>query len=169
MSGNTLEGNYTLVLERIKGVTYGLQTCELPAITLSERTISTAPMLDYQTPGEKLIFDKLNISFIVDDNLDNYMEIVDWLWECVNPNKGASRVTERELTSDAMLTVYNKHKVAVRHFRFHDAYPAMLGPLMFSNAGQTNNHITCTLTMSYSHYHNEESTVANVMISENGL
>lgn len=157
MKGTVLEGNYALVINRLQGVTFALQTCELPAVTLTERNITNYPKLEYQVPGEKLIFDKLNLSFIVDGDLTNYLEILNWMFQCVDLNSSIGRPKESELISDAVIVIYDKHKQPFKQFRFHGVYPSMLSSLMFSNAGQTNNHLTCQLTLSYSHFECEET------------
>ena len=159
----SLESNYTFALSRIEGVIYAAQTVELPAITMTERNVN-ARLVDYGQPGEKLIFDKLNIQFIVDENLDNYMELVDWMWQCVNPNKGTWK-NDSSMLSDGVLTAYNKHKKPTKHFRFHSCFPSIVGPLMYSNAGTDNRHMTCNVTLSYTYWHCEESKVAEITIN----
>ena len=37
------------------------------------------PLYDYPMPGDKITYQSLDISFLVDENLNNYKELHDWL------------------------------------------------------------------------------------------
>ena len=50
----------------------------IPGITLGENTQST-PLVDIPIPGDKLTYATLNMTFMVDENLENYREIHGWL------------------------------------------------------------------------------------------
>lgn len=162
MTGTALEGNFTFTLEKMSGVNFNMQTMELPAVTLTERNVN-GKYIDYQDIGEKLIFDKLNIGFMVDEKLENYQKLQDWMWECVNPNKGIQSL-DGKLKQDGVLSILDKHHQPIKHYRFHSCFPSIIGPLMYNNVGTTNEHLTCTVTLSYSHYHCEESLIQSSRI-----
>lgn len=54
------------------------QTANIPGITLGEATQETG-LVDIPIPGDKITYQALNISFLVDENLNNYKELHDWL------------------------------------------------------------------------------------------
>ena len=51
----------------------------VPAITIKEQASQPTPLKDVPIPGDKLDYDNLNITFLVDENLENYREIHGWL------------------------------------------------------------------------------------------
>jgi len=64
------------------------------ALTLGEATYPT-PMADMFVTGDKLTFDTLNVTFLVDEELQNYREIWEWI-----VGMGAPR--QHEQFSDAL-------------------------------------------------------------------
>lgn len=161
-NSHQMQSNFIMEISRLPDVVVNLQTVEIPALTLSERLIIARPT-DFSRPGEKLIFDKLNLTFLVDDKVNNFTEIQDWMWECVNPNKGTMG-KESNLVSDISIALLDKHKKVVRRYRFHDCFPIMVGPLMLANTGLENAPIVCPMTISFSHYHDEASEVQDVQL-----
>ena len=55
-----------------------LTSVNLPGIALAEINQPT-PLMQTQVPGNDLVFDPLNISFLVDENMNNWRELYDWL------------------------------------------------------------------------------------------
>ena len=53
--------------------------CNLPSITLADAIFPT-PFTDVPVQGDKLTFDNLIISFIVDESLENYIQLQKWLF-----------------------------------------------------------------------------------------
>ena len=66
-------------------VEYFCQTANVPSISLGEATV-TNPLYDYPIPGDKVTYGSLDISFLVDENLNNYKELHDWILGLGFPN-----------------------------------------------------------------------------------
>jgi len=69
---------WRLAFNRIPKTTWFCTAANIPGITLGEATYPT-PMADMFVTGDKLTFDTLNITFLVDEELQNYREIWDWI------------------------------------------------------------------------------------------
>ena len=63
---------------KLPEVEFTCQTANIPGISLGSATQPT-PLVDVAIPGDKLSYQSLDISFLVDENLNNYKEIHDWL------------------------------------------------------------------------------------------
>jgi len=63
---------------KLPEVEFTCQTANIPGVTLGEGVMPT-PLKDIPIPGDKLSFGSLDINFLVDENLNNYKEIHDWL------------------------------------------------------------------------------------------
>ena len=50
----------------------------IPAISMGNATQPTY-LKDLPIPGDKMEFEDLNVRFLVDENLENYMEIQNWM------------------------------------------------------------------------------------------
>ena len=69
---------WRLTFNRIPKTTWFCVSANVPGITLGESSYPT-PMADMFVTGDKLTFETLNITFLVDEELQNYREIWDWL------------------------------------------------------------------------------------------
>ena len=65
---------FRFLINQLPKVQYFTVSANVPGITLGEATYAT-PLKDIPLPGEKLTYDDLSITFIVDENLENYIEI----------------------------------------------------------------------------------------------
>ena len=85
---------WRLAFNRIPKTTWFCTAANIPGITLGEATYPT-PMADMFVTGDKLTFDTLNVTFLVDEELQNYREIWEWI-----VGMGAPR--QHEQFSDAL-------------------------------------------------------------------
>ena len=65
-------------MTKLPNVEFFVQTANIPGITLGETSIET-PLKDIPIPGDKVTYSSLEVSFLVDENLNNYKEIHDWI------------------------------------------------------------------------------------------
>jgi len=63
---------------KLPTVEFFCQTANIPGISLGQATVDT-PLKSIPFPGDELNYQDLGISFLVDENLNNYKEIHDWL------------------------------------------------------------------------------------------
>ena len=59
-------------------VEYFCQTANIPGISLGSAIVPTS-MYDYPVPGDNISYQSFDISFLVDENLNNYKELHDWI------------------------------------------------------------------------------------------
>ena len=74
----TTQTQWRLAFNRIPKITWFCTAANIPGITLGESTFPT-PMADMFIAGDKLTFDTLNITFLVDEELQNYRELWEWI------------------------------------------------------------------------------------------
>ena len=75
-------------LSKFPKVTFFSNTARIPDITVGTAIQSTY-LKDIDIPGEKLTYGELNVRFLVDENLENYMKIHNWLTGLGFPESGA--------------------------------------------------------------------------------
>jgi hypothetical protein len=67
---NPLQPNkFLLTFGRVPNMQYFCQNVTVPGLSLSEAVI-TNPFVDIYSPGEKAIYDLLNVTFIIDEELN---------------------------------------------------------------------------------------------------
>ena len=140
------KNNFKLIIQKTPTVEYYAQTVTIPGLTFSETIQATGIGVDAYFPGDKISFDTLNVSFLVDEDLENYQEMYNWMTQIVpiSDSKdyqtltgstmntlGVSSQDENSQNLVSMITlVTNTNKnLPNRYFRFYDAFPISLGSL----------------------------------------
>ena len=70
--------NFKFQIKKTPNVNFFIQKVNVPEITLPDATSST-PLVNVPYPGDHLIYGTLNITFKVDEDFQNYMEIHNWM------------------------------------------------------------------------------------------
>ncbi len=102
---------------------------------------------------DKLQYGDLELSFIVDENMNNYKEILNWMEGLGSPettNQRASLSASKDgVQSDIVLTVTNSHKNPNLRFTFKNCFPTNLGQIDLDINVQDVAYATCSVTMRY--------------------
>ena len=141
---------FMLAFSRVPDTSYFCQTVVLPGITMSEATQMT-PMVDLWKPGDKLQYDPLNVTFLVDEWLNSWKNIHDWMRGLTKPTKFREyeRVKKEGLISDATLTVLNGQNNPIMRYVFRDCFPTSLSPINMSSTDDGGVTVTCDATVRY--------------------
>lgn len=148
---------YQFVIDRLPNLVFFLQAVNIPDITLG--TITTAnPYVQLPSPSTQLTFEPLILNYIVDENMESWFEIYNWMMNLGNPestNKIGSLTglpgSKNSITSDATLLVKTNSNNSNIKFTFFDMFPTNLGGIQLtSTEGQE--FITSTINFTYSHY-----------------
>ncbi len=133
------------------------QNFSIPGTSLGRSPVPTSAV-DYNVPSDKLEYEDLVITFLVDENLINYMEVHNWMQHLGFPEdtkqfrdlkQGRTPYTE---TSDMILTTTTNKFNANNEIHFIDCFPTDLSPVDFSNTETTATPIVCTATFDYSYF-----------------
>lgn len=122
-----------------------VKSIEIVGMTVGEVNIPYQE-LDILVPGEKSVFGKLEITFLVDENLDSYMECFNEIQAVVGPHSKLE--SRKERYQDITITfLNNKSGAATRRMVFHDSWITFLGNLPMDNG--PNEPISVFLTVNY--------------------
>jgi len=145
---NELRSNsFTFMFEKIPNVAYYTTDVPIPAVNLGQSIINTRS-IDFNFPEGKLDFDPITITFNVDENLENYLELYNWMLELAHPERSqVDRLDDKDATSDAIVTILNNQKNPIFNIILKDCFPISLGEIAFNTAAAE--PIPCTATISY--------------------
>ena len=87
-------------IHQLPKVEFFCTAANVPAISLGEAVFPT-PYKEIPVMGDTLTYDNLSISFIVDENLENYIEMHDWLTAIGFPKDREQFTTFRSSTADS--------------------------------------------------------------------
>ena len=154
-------------LKRSPGVAFLCNSANIPDITLGEATQATY-LRDIPTPGDKIQFGDLQLRFLVDEDLKNYMEIQNWIRGLGYPENteqfdkldkdGASIIPRRykqmgdQIYSDATLQILSSNMVAKFNVNFTELWPYTLTTLNFDATDTDIEYFTADVSLKYSIY-----------------
>lgn len=154
---NKFQVNFT----RLPNTTYFCQSASLPGLTIGEVPRNT-PFIDLYSPGEKLIYDTLSFTFIVDEDLASWLEIHDWMRGMTFPTDFAEYRNLPNLNrfankpqpqfSDATMTILTSSLNTNYNIRFYDCFPISLSSVLFSSTDSPENIITADVSFRFSYF-----------------
>ena len=152
---------------KLPTVEFFCQTANIPGIGLGVADIET-PLKNIPLPGDKVTYQDLSISFLVDENLENYKELHDWIIGLGAPQKhsqfsdfralstdrfsGSKPLPEGGMYADATLTVLNSKNIAVTEIRFQNIFPTSLGSLSYDVQASDVDYLSTEVDFSYMYY-----------------
>ena len=160
---------FRLNFSRLPSVTYFCQTANLPGLSLTEVPLTT-PFVDLYVPGEKLIYDTLNLTFLVDEDLRDWEQLHDWIRAMTFPTDFKEYRDLAKLAtvsafrgnnalppqySDASMTIFTNKNNANLRINFKDLFPTSLSTIMFSSMDSAENIITADVSFRFSYYNIE--------------
>ena len=166
---------------KLPKVEYFCTAVNLPGLSLNTVQQPT-PLADIPLPGEKLSFGDLEMTFMVDENLENYQEISGWLFGLGFPksrtqfaslveaakdrfptNGKDSQTTDAgkvkygaqpigPVFSDATLNILSSKNRANIEVRFNNVFPISLSGLQFTQQATDVDYLSATVTFQYKLY-----------------
>jgi hypothetical protein len=141
---------FRFVLHGLEEVTYFLQQVNLPAVSIGTVSVTTPTQRDYDNPDNKVQFEDLNMTFVVDEDLRNWEIIKNWLTrDLVNITDYPKNAINEELFKDATLyTLSNSSNPNVR-IKFRRIFPTSISGLDFNTSTGPDTPMTASVTFKY--------------------
>lgn len=139
----------------------------LPGINMAGEPAQVTPFIDAPLPGDKMTYDPLTITFLIDEQMYSWTTIQDWIKGVTFPdnfnqyknlNLQQQLQLQQKITggkpqySDAMLTVFSNKNNPVLSISFIDVFPISLSPVEFSVAESATDIITGTASFKFTNY-----------------
>ena len=169
---------FRMAINQLPKVEFFITACNLPGINLGEAVFPT-PLKRIPIQGDELTFENLSVSFLVDENLQNYKELHDWLIGIGFPQSrqqfknfrsqtanrpGATRGNSQDIGdvqpatpispmfSDGTLTILSNKNNPVVEVRFEELSPVALGALAFDQEATDVQYLKATADFNYKYY-----------------
>ena len=160
---------FKLVLTKTPKVDFLCQSANIPSISMGT-AIQPSYLKDIPVPGDKVLYDDLTVSFLVDEKMENYLAIHKWITGLGYPESrgqydqlrkddnrtdsiigddGDPRYFE---FSDATLQVLSSIYRPSVLINFKDAFPISLSTLDFDVTTRDYNYFTAQVTFKYTIY-----------------
>ena len=147
---------FLLTFARIPAAQYFCQEVNIPGVALGEVDRVT-PFLDMYSPGTKLKYDPLDVTFMVDEELQSWKDMYNWFISIADPDGYEKRDHQRELQqnkhlSDATLTVLSALNNPIIRIQYTNVFPLTMSDIKFDTKLSAETIITCTATFRYQSY-----------------
>lgn len=157
---------FKLTLEKAPKAAFLCQTANIPTIQVGEVDIPTRGLVPYPIDGN-IRYGDFTVEFLVDENLENYLEIHNWMRALGTPNdlderarwieaKRPANVQKtyayKSLVSDITLIALNNNFQGTFECLFKDAFPTSLSTLSFDVTQTDTNFFTAEVTFRYTLY-----------------
>ena len=147
-------------IQKIPNVNYFVSKANIPDVTLGQIDTIENTFIKLPIPGDKLTFGLLNISFNVDEDLNNYKEIYDWMIGLGFPDNFQQRgglatgqgIQQDGVYSDATLIVTTAQYQPNVIVNFIDVYPVNLTTLEFDVQATDIEYMSAQATFAYRKY-----------------
>ena len=133
---------------------YFAQSVTHPGVSVSDVDIQFSRR-NIPTVGDKILFDELQITFLVDEDMKAYEEMFAWLNRLVNDEyKTAAGTILSGFSSEAdiTVTVLSSHNNANKQIRYINAFPINVSGVEFTSQSGDVTPLTFTAGFRYSYY-----------------
>jgi hypothetical protein len=156
---------FKFTLKRSPKVAFFCNEANIPELNLG---IALQPtyLKDIDIPGDKIVFGDLNLRFLVDENLENYMEIQNWIRGLGYPEnlqqfadlenqgliQGNYAKDRQNIYSDGTLQILTSSSIPNFQVVFKDLFPYSLGTLTFDATSTDIAYFTADVSFKYTIY-----------------
>ena len=159
---NFLSGiGFKFNLTKFPKVDFFSNSARIPELSL-ELTTQPSYLKNIDVPGERLSFGDFTLRFLVDENMENYQSIYDWLTGLGFPettkefaeiikDKDGQR-DPKEAFCDGTLRILNSNFREVGKVKFNDLFPISLTSLEFDATNTDVQFFTAEATFKYTLY-----------------
>jgi len=146
---------FIITVKRLPSVEFFTQRTSIPGISVNPIEHPT-PFKPTFEGGDRLNYDDLNLSFVVDEGMTNYLEIFNWIKGYSFPenfdqykNLAAS---QNGLKSDISIKVLNSHKNPSLLIDYRDCFPISLSEVTLDTTQNDVIYPEATVTFRYNYF-----------------
>jgi len=161
---NPLSPNgFNFTIGSLPEVEYFCQQVSIPGITFGDPILAN-PFANMPIPGDHLTYDVLKIRFLVDENMDNYIAIYNWLVGLGFPQSYQQYINYVSASQAPVLTqlstnystgtmqILNNTNNPVKILTFNDLFPISLETLDFQSTNTDVPYLQGEASFRFSYY-----------------
>ena len=158
---------FELLIKKLPNTKYFSTGVNVPSVSVAEVQQPTNLGRNVLIPGDKINFGEITVTFIVDENMENWTELYQWMSQITSstdPEKyrslvGAARRADLPydgsgdpdaVYSDMTIVVTTAANNPNRYVRIQDAFPTSLGEItMDTTVAGGLSYVTCTASFQF--------------------
>jgi hypothetical protein len=153
---------FLLSFTRLPTMTYFCTKINLPGITFGE-AVQQNPLIDAPIPGDKMVYDALEIDFLIDEALLSWTTIQDWIkgmafpentdqYKNLNLQQSLQLRNKQPQYSDATLTILTNKNNPIVTVQFSQLFPISINSLQFDTAVDASTILTGKAAFKFTNY-----------------
>lgn len=123
---------FVVSISRLPNVEFFTQRATIPSVSLVP-TIQSTPIHTLYATGDRLEYAEFDLSFLIDESMNNYNEILSWMEGIGSPEKLEQYKNLEDgkdgVTSDVTFIISNSNKNPNIRFTFTNCFPIGLSPV----------------------------------------
>ena len=147
---------FTFNLKRLPGVNFFASQVNVPGLSGNAPVIAT-PFKPIFRAYDKLEYNELSVTFKVDEDMQNYLEIFNWMVGIGFPADFEQRKTlespqQAGVYSDGQVIIQTSKRNTNLEMNFIDLLPVSLSDLNMTSQAQDVDYLEATATFKYTYY-----------------
>ena len=147
---------FKVVIERTNypNIEYFCQSFQHPGATLNPLELPTRRVTSVPLAGDKITFSDVTFSILIDENMESYKEMFDWMVRILNEGQVShlSRGTKQPTYADITLHILSSHNNTVARIRYKDCVPTDLGSIQFQASSGDTTYVSYDASFRFSHF-----------------
>ena len=143
---------FKFTMNRLPNIEYFAQSFEFPLLSLNETNGIQTPFNKLIIAGDHLTFDYFSITFKIDENMQSYFEIFDWMVALGKPDSfdqystlvSTTTTQSQAIMSDADLIILNSTMEPNLKITFLDCLPVHLSGFKLDSTADDVQYLTAT-------------------------
>ncbi len=152
-------GGFKLTIQRAPHLNFFAQRVNIPGLSIPS-TSQPNHFVEIPHSGEHIDFDIFAVTFKVDEDLKNYMEMHNWIRGLGFPDNygeyatlaSGDKILGQGIKSDISFFILSSHRNPIFEVVFKDAFPVSLQGLEFDSTLEEVDYLDCTVTFMYTSY-----------------
>lgn len=155
-------------MPRISNTQYFCQEANLPGVSLPEMPRPTS-VVDLYVPGNKMVYNRFEITFTIDSDLKAWTDIHDWMRKLTTPvnNNEYKNLWTRDTVidskqmaqyADGILTIMSGLNNPKFRIKYTNMFPTSLTDIQFKSTGSADDILTATASFRYDYFEIESLT-----------
>lgn len=138
---------FQVVIAKYPNVTYFAQRVPIPSVNLGTTHQFTNQEVDIKLPGDKIEYDDLLISFIIDEDVASFAEILRWIQDAAG-----SELSPQDLMTDLSIVILTNNSNKNKTFKFYNAFPYSISNIMLDVTVSEDQPLTADVMFKYTHF-----------------
>ena len=147
-----LQNRFILLINRCPTVSFYIQRVNLPSVSIGITPQSNPTGIDIRLPGNRFVFEDLQISFPVDENMKNYLELFQWMKSMAPWADNVQTTKPNTVTSDASLFVFNSAYNHIMTYKYYNIFPSFISGLDFDITMQDVEPVIASAVFTYDYF-----------------